>query len=280
MDLRQKIITYFCVITGAFHLYMAATGILETVLQRFIHLSLMMAVVFLVHPLAYERKKKNLLWLDDILVILSLVLIPYVFLNHERILTRAPWMDPVYIEDALLAIITVILVLETCRRVVGGTLSLITGCFLAYFFLGPYLPPFLAHSKTNFLEFIDTLFLTTEGIFGIPLGASATYIVIFIIFGAFLEATKIGNFIIDFALATVGKARGGPAKAAVVASGLFGTISGASVANVYGTGIFTIPLMKRVGYKPHFAGAVEAAASTGGQLMPPIMGFRSWRYSL
>lgn len=272
MNFRQKIITYFCVITGAFHLYMAATGILETVLQRFIHLSLMMAVVFLVHPLTDQGQIKRLGWLDDILVFLSLLLIPYVFLNHERILTRAPWMDPVYMGDAFLAIVTIILVLETCRRVVGGVLSLITGCFLAYFFLGPYLPAFLAHSKTNFLELIDTLFLTTEGIFGIPLGASATYIVIFIMFGAFLEATKIGNFIIDFALAMVGRARGGPAKAAVVASGLFGTISGASVANVYGTGTFTIPLMKRVGYKPHFAGAVEAAASTGGQLMPPIMG--------
>ncbi|MGC8810792.1 MAG: hypothetical protein ACP5Q3_11140, partial [bacterium] len=171
MDLRQKIITYFCVITAAFHLYMAATSILETVLQRFIHLSLMMAVVFWVHPLANQRNKKRLRWVDDVSVFLSLLLIPYVFLNHERILTRAPWMDPVYAGDAFLAIITVILVLETCRRVVGGVLSLITGCFLAYFFLGPYLPDFLAHSKTNFLEFIDTLFLTTEGIFGIPLGA-------------------------------------------------------------------------------------------------------------
>ncbi len=272
MEFRQKVITYFCVITAAFHLYMAATGILETVLQRFIHLSLMMAVVFWVHPLAHKSNKERLRWVDDILVFLSLLLIPYVFINHERILTRAPWMDPVYAEDAFLAIVTVILVLETCRRMVSGVLSLITGCFLAYFFLGPYLPAFLAHSKTNFLEFIDTLFLTTEGIFGIPLGASATYIVIFIVFGSFLEVTKIGNFIIDFALAMVGRARGGPAKAAVVASGLFGTISGASVANVYGTGTFTIPLMKRVGYKPHFAGAVEAAASTGGQLMPPVMG--------
>jgi TRAP transporter 4TM/12TM fusion protein len=272
MDIRQRIITAFAVATAGFHLYTAAFGTFETLLQRFVHLSSLMGLVFLVNPLAKATGGKVFRWFDDLLALLSLSLLPYIFLNHQRILIRAPWMDPVYPGDVFFAILTILLLLESCRRVVGGILSLITGCFLAYFFLGPYLPDFLAHSKTNFLEFVDTIFLTTEGIFGIPIGASATYIVIFILFGSFLEVTRVGHFMIDFAVALVGKARGGPAKAAVVSSALFGTISGTSVANVYGTGTFTIPLMKRIGYKPHFAGAVEAAASTGGQLMPPVMG--------
>lgn len=272
MDLRRIAITVYAVLVAGFHLYTAAFGSLETLLQRVVHLSSMMALVFLVHPPIKGGGGKGLRRLDDVLALLSLSVLPYVVLNHQRILTRAPWMDPVYPGDVFFALVTILLVLESCRRVVGGVLTLVTGCFLAYFFLGPYLPSFLAHNKSNFLEFIDTMFLTTEGLFGIPIGASATYIVIFILFGAFLEATGAGQAMIDLAVALVGKARGGPAKAAVFSSALFGTVSGASVANVYGTGTFTIPLMKRVGYQPHFAGAVEAAASTGGQLMPPVMG--------
>ncbi|MFA5026860.1 MAG: TRAP transporter permease [Candidatus Methylomirabilota bacterium] len=272
MNLRRSVITTFAVAVAGFHLYAAAFGALETLLQRVVHLSSLMALVFLVHPLTKEGWGKATRWLDDGLALLSLSILPYVVIHHERILTRAPWMDEVFPADVFFAIITMLLVLESCRRVVGGVLSLVTASFVAYFFLGPYLPDLLAHNKTHFLEFIDTMFLTTEGIFGIPIGASATYIVIFILFGAFLEATGAGQAMIDLAVAMVGKARGGPAKAAVISSAFFGTISGASVANVYGTGNFTIPLMKRVGYRPHFAGAVEAAASTGGQLMPPVMG--------
>ena len=272
MHIRRNVITAYAVLVAGFHLYTAAFGSLETLLQRVVHLSGMMALVFLVHPPLKNGGGSLLRRLDDLFALLSLSVLPYVVANHQRILTRAPWMDPVYPGDVFFALVTIVLVLESCRRVVGGVLALVTGCFLAYFFLGPYLPAFLAHNKSNFLEFIDTMFLTTEGLFGIPIGASATYIAIFILFGAFLQATGAGQAIIDLAIAVVGKARGGPAKAAVFSSTLFGTISGASVANVYGTGTFTIPLMKRVGYRPHFAGAVEAAASTGGQLMPPVMG--------
>ena len=144
--------------------------------------------------------------------------------------------------------------------------------FLAYAFLGPYMPGMLAHRGLTPEQLVSHLFFTTEGIFGIPLGVSSTFIFLFILFGAYLESTGLGKFFIDLANAVAGWASGGPAKVAVLSSGLMGTVSGSSVANVAGTGSFTIPMMKKLGYDKEFAGAVEAAASTGGQLMPPVMG--------
>ena len=151
-------------------------------------------------------------------------------------------------------------------------LPLMAVVFVLYALVGPYLPGPLAHRGIAPETLIDQMYLVTEGIFGIPLGVSATYIILFIIFGAFLERSGVGEFFIQLANAIAGGARGGPAKVAVVSSAMFGSISGSAVANVVTTGAFTIPLMKRVGYRPHFAGAVEAAASTGGQIMPPVMG--------
>jgi len=257
---------------SGFHLYTAAFGTLETLLQRVVHLASLLALTFLIKPLLPGRPGLLARLPDYALAGLSLAMGAYVFLDHGRLSTRAPWMDAVLPADIFFAVLTTLFLLEAARRIVGGVMTVVVAGFLAYVFLGPVLPGLLQHDRAGFLEFVDTLFLTTEGIFGIPVAASATYVFLFVLFGAFLEATKVGEFIIDFAVALVGRARGGPAKVAVVASACFGTVSGASVANVYGTGIFTIPLMKRIGYKPHFAGAVEAAASTGGQLMPPVMG--------
>ena len=145
-------------------------------------------------------------------------------------------------------------------------------CFMLYAFLGPYIPGIMAHRGVEVQEMFDHLYFTTEGIFGTPMGVSSTFIYLFILFGAYLEATGLGKFFIDLANAIAGWAAGGPAKVAVLSSGLMGTVSGSSVGNVAGTGAFTIPMMKKLGYRPAFAGAVEAAASTGGQLMPPVMG--------
>ena len=149
---------------------------------------------------------------------------------------------------------------------------IIASTFLLYSYFGPYFPGFLAHRGYSIQRIVSHMYFTTEGILGIPLGVSASFIFLFILFGAFLAASRTSDFFNDFSRALAGKYRGGPAKVAVVASALMGSISGSAQANVATTGAFTIPLMKRVGYLPHFAGAVEAAASTGGILMPPIMG--------
>ena len=161
---------------------------------------------------------------------------------------------------------------ETCRRVVGLPILIIATVFVLYAFFGRYLPGFLAHRGFNLTRVVSHLVFTTEGIMGTPLGASATFIFLFVLFGAFLETTHVGQFFIDLANAVAGHRRGGPAKVAVLASALEGTVAGSSVANTVGSGSFTIPMMKNLGYRPEFAGAVEAAASTGGQIMPPVMG--------
>src|SRR5512139_1563971 len=165
-----------------------------------------------------------------------------------------------------------LLTLEAARRIVGLPIVVIASTFLVYAYLGPYFPGFLTHRGYSVERIVSHMYFTTEGILGIPLGVSATFIFLFILFGAFLEKTGIGKLFIDIANAIAGWAAGGPAKVAVITSALEGTVSGSSVANTVGSGSFTIPMMKKLGYRPEFAGAVEASASTGGQIMPPVMG--------
>ena len=193
----------------------------------------------------------------------------YLVINYKELVTRAGMNTPT---DIVIGVIGVLLVFEATRRTVGWPMLTVALVFLAYAFLGPYMPGILAHRGVSFDELVSHLYFTTEGIFGVPMGVSSTFIFLFILFGAYLDATGLGKFFIDFANALAGWAVGGPAKVAVLSSGLMGTVSGSSVANVAGTGSFTIPMMKKLGYRPSFAGAVEAAASTGGQLMPPVMG--------
>jgi TRAP transporter 4TM/12TM fusion protein len=174
--------------------------------------------------------------------------------------------------DLTVGFIGILLLLEATRRVSNPILPGIAIFFLFYCYAGRYFPAMFAHRGFNVMRIINHMYMGTEGVFGIPLGVSATFVFMFILFGAFLEQTGMGRFIIDLSMALAGWSTGGPAKVAVVSSGLMGSISGSSVANVCTTGMFTIPLMKSVGYRPHFAGAVEAVASTGGQIMPPVMG--------
>jgi TRAP transporter 4TM/12TM fusion protein len=174
--------------------------------------------------------------------------------------------------DVLMGSLAILLVIEAGRRVLGWIMAVVPLIALVYASAGPLWPGMLAHRGFSPLQIIDYLYLGYDGIFGMPVGVSATYMVLFIIFGTFMEKSGTGQFIMDFAFLLTGRSRGGPAKAAVVASALFGSVSGAAVANVYTTGTFTIPMMKRTGYGPAFAGAVESVASTGGQLMPPVLG--------
>ncbi|HSR11543.1 MAG TPA: TRAP transporter permease, partial [Thermodesulfobacteriota bacterium] len=174
--------------------------------------------------------------------------------------------------DFFMGVLGILLTLEATRRIVGTPIVIIAACFLVYAYLGPYFPGFLAHRGYDLKRIVTHMWFTTEGIMGIPLGVSATFIFLFILFGSFLTSTGIMDFFMDIANAVAGWASGGPAKVAVMASALEGTVSGSSVANTVGSGSFTIPMMKRLGYRPEFAGAVEAASSTGGQIMPPVMG--------
>ncbi len=233
---------------------------------RLIHLSLGMAIAFLIYPVV-KNKKINII--DLLLAGLALSVGGYILIFMDEIIERFGMPSTA---DLVMGAIAIILVLEMTRRVIGLPMVVIAVAFLLYAYFGNYMPGALAHKGYSISRIIDHLYLHTEGIYGVPIGVSATFVILFIIFGAFLQATKTGDFFMGLANSVTGTARGGPAKIAVLASALFGTISGSAVANVVATGSYTIPLMKRTGYKPHFAGAVEATASSGGQIMPPIMG--------
>lgn len=255
-----------------FQLYTGGFGVVEAYLQRTIHLMVLMTLAFLVFPTNKNWTPKQNAIFDIPLALVAFAIGVYLFLNHGRIVGREWYYGPMTFWDMALGVTMVLLTLEAARRVTGPALPIIAVVFVIYALYGSHLPyPFKIKSP-SFKIFIDHMFMTPQGIFGVPIGVSATFVFLFILFGAFLEKTGGGQFIIDFSMALVGRATGGPAKVAVVASTLFGTVSGHSVANVYGTGTFTIPLMVKMGYRREFAGAVEAASSSGGQIMPPIMG--------
>lgn len=276
MDKMERIVTAvtsraFTIVAGAFclfHLYMAATGPLTAFEQRVIHLSIGMLMLFLVCPL---HSGAGGLWkiVDWVLGLGALAIGAYFYFNAEEIAFRLGIANR---WDLISGGTLIILLLEATRRILGWPLPIIAFTAILYGFFGNHLPGLLAHSGFDAERIISHLTLTTEGIFTIPLGVSATVVVIFIIFATFLNHTGVGEYFIDIVMSTFGRAKGGPAKAAVVGSAMMGTLTGSVVANVMGTGTFTIPLMKNAGYKPEVAGAVEACTSTGGQLMPPVMG--------
>ena len=233
---------------------------------RLIHLCLGMVIAFLTYPMI---KGKKIGVLDFLFAGLAIVVHAYVLIFMDDIIARFALPTTM---DLVMGAICIALVLEMTRRVIGLPMVIIAIVALLYAYFGDLIPGVLGHRGFSVSRIIDHLYLYIEGIFGVPIGVSATFVILFIIFGAFLQATKTGDFMMNIANSVAGGARGGPAKIAVVASGLFGSISGSAVANVAATGVYTIPLMKRTGYKSHIAGAIEAVASTGGQLMPPIMG--------
>lgn len=228
-----------------------------------------MALVFLLYPTCKSWSRHKLHPFDLLLAVLGAAAPAYIIYEYQNLVLRAGTVSDM---DLAVGIIGIILVIEAARRVVGIPMVCVVLVFIAYAFAGPYMPGVLAHRGLTPAQLVSHLYFTTEGIFGIPLGVSSTFIFLFILFGAYLESTGLGKFFIDIANAIAGWASGGPAKVAVLSSGLMGTVSGSSVANVVGTGSLTIPMMKKLGYHKDFAGAVEAAASTGGQLMPPVMG--------
>ncbi len=255
-----------------YQLYTAGVVALTALVQRSIHLGAILSLTFLLRP-AFPgiRKNRFSIWLvlDWILVALSVYCTFYICNNLSEIFDRqGDWL----FQDRVVSIMGVLLVLEACRRVIGIFMTGICAMSIVYAMYGPYMPDLIIHKGYSVERIATTLWLTTEGIFGLPIGVAATFVFVFVLFGAILETTGGGAFFIDMAYALTGRFSGGPAKASVVASGFMGSVSGSAVGNVAATGSFTIPMMKKVGYRPHMAGAIEAAASTGGQLMPPIMG--------
>lgn len=271
---HQRAAACVAVTLAIFQIYTALFGTFEALIQRGIHLGLGLVLVFLVHVLGAKNKGRvQPHWLDWCFIGLSISVIAYLFTHYEWVMVeRFRMITPMAWYEKFLGVAIIILVLDATRRVFSKGLFYVVIAFLVYPFVGPYLPGLLYTSVIKWTDIVDFNYLSMGGIFGIPLGVSATEIALFIIFGAILMRSG-GSFLFsNIAAALTGRMRGGPAKMAVVASSLMGTITGSGAANVATTGSVTIPMMKKAGYKPHFAGAVEAVASTGGQLMPPVMG--------
>ena len=267
--IMAKIVSAIAITFSVFQLYTATFGVLDAQLQRAVHLGFGLALVYLLYPSRKSWSRTRVHPLDVVLAILGAASPAYIVLEYKELVLRS---GTVTTPDLIIGLLGILLVVEATRRVVGIPMVTVVLCFIAYAFAGPYMPGVLAHRGLTLSQLVSHLYFTTEGIFGIPLGVSSTFIFLFILFGAYLESTGLGKFFIDLANSIAGWASGGPAKVAVLSSGLMGTVSGSSVANVVGTGSLTIPMMKKLGYHKNFAGAVEAAASTGGQLMPPVMG--------
>ena len=265
----EVFIRVVCIAFSGFHLFTAATGAYPPQIQRAVHLGFVLVLIYLLYPARATGSKHKLAWYDVLLAAAGAAVCGYIVWNYDVIVLDA---GPPTEMDFFFGCAAILLVLEATRRIVGLPITLVAICFLLYAKFGNLIPGMMGHPGFSLKRIVGHMYLTTEGLFGMPLGVSASFVFLFILFGAFLHSTGLGKFFIDLALAAAGRVVGGPAKVAVLASGFLGTIYGSSVANTVSTGTFTIPLMKSVGYRGAFAGAVEAASSTGGQIMPPIMG--------
>jgi TRAP transporter 4TM/12TM fusion protein len=260
--LLRLAITLISIAMVLYHMWAIALGSPEAVWYRGTHLMFALVLVFLMHRRSGAAEGVATP-LDYVWLIVGITPILYLFVNYDYIVNRIFYIDDLTWTDVVMGTIMTIVVLEGTRRVIGWALPITALVFLFYGL-------FIARLEPQ--RMLDQLYMTTEGIFGIPLSVSAAYVVIFVLFGSFMERTGTGQLFMDFAMSLTGGTAGGPGKVSCVSSALFGTISGSAVANVMVDGPITIPLMKRSGFPPHFAGGVEAVASTGGQLMPPIMG--------
>jgi TRAP transporter 4TM/12TM fusion protein len=243
--------------------------VLNATEMRSLHLALALLLAYLAYPFGKRSSREAIPYMDWALAAVGAFCAAYIFLFYRELSTRSGQPTDL---DIAVAVVGVLLLLEATRRVVGPPMAIIAGLMLVYAFAGPYMPDAIAHKGVSLSKAASHYWLTTEGVFGVALGVSASYIFLFVLFGALLEKAGAGGYFIKVAYALLGHLRGGPAKAAVVSSGLMGMISGSSVANVVTCGTFTIPLMKRVGYTPEKAGAIETAAGVDGQIMPPVMG--------
>ena len=256
--------------------YTIGYGVLEGSLLAAIFLSFALTMIFLLHPAVKPREGRRepafLLFVDLVLAACAIATSVYLYFNYEELQERMAYIDEVPAQAMALAYILVGLSLEATRRMTGLPLFTVAIAFFAYFLWGDHLPALIRHNGATLENIAENMYLTGEGVYGIPIMLACSTLFAFMMFGAFLEGSNMSSIFMDLAYRLTRKSQGGPAKVSIFASALFGTISGSSAGNVYTTGVFTIPLMKSCGYQPHFAGAVEAVASTGGQIMPPVMG--------
>ena len=264
-----KVLFIVALAFSAFQIYTAAFTPFSSLVIRAYHVGFLLFLTFAFFGAKAGAERHYVPWYDWILAVVAFALGAYQMAFEGELIQRAG--DPSTL-DLIVGSLNLLLIFEASRRIMGWGLPIFCLVFIAYAFLGQYLPSPLNHRGYGFEQVIDQLAMSTEGIYGIPTLVSATYIFLFVLFGAFLEKAGMISLFSDVALGTVGHTRGGPAKVAVIASGMMGTINGSGIANVVTTGQFTIPLMKRFGYRPAFAGAVEATAAMGGQIMPPVMG--------
>ena len=273
---RKRLAFLIGVSWSAFQLYTALFGFYPVMIQRPLHLCFAMSLTFLVFPLrnpaSSAPSSRPLNGLDYFCSLIPLAVGGYFWADYSRLTTRIQFVERVTFLDIVVGTLSLVLLLEACRRVVGWALPVLALCAVTYQFLGPWWPGPLRHSGISMVDFVDQQTLSVQGIYGVPTGVATDYIFYFMLFAAFLNASGGGQLFMDLASRLTRRARGGPAKASVVASSIMGSINGSAVANVAATGIFTIPLMKRAGLPTNLSGAVEAVASTGGQLMPPVMG--------
>jgi TRAP transporter 4TM/12TM fusion protein len=255
-------VTLIAVAMSLYHMYVAAFGPPEAVIFRGTHLLFAITLVYILYPL---RKSGPWAWrvADLVLLAAGWGFVLHIFLNYDYFVNRMIYIDDLTVADKVYAVLSVLVVLDATRRVIGWSLPLTAIAFLVYG---------VGFTQVKIPVMMEQLYLSTEGIFGSTLGVSASYVILFVLFGAFMERSGAGQLFMDFAMSITGHTAGGPGKVSIVSSSLFGTVSGSAVANVMVDGPITIPLMKRTGFRPPFAAAVEAVASTGGQIMPPVMG--------
>lgn len=264
--MKLRLISIIAIVTGLYHLYIAAFGTNSTMGLRVTHWIFISALCFLCFPLL--KRSKNWYW-DAFMVIAAVVPGVYFLLT---------WSDNVQsvglpsTMEIIMGVLLIITVLEAARRTVGFALTLISAAFLVYALYGHLIPGVMGHREYSISRLTSYLYQTSDGVYGVALGVSATFIVLFILFGAFLNVSGAGRLFMDIAIGLTGKKRGGPAKAAITSSAIMGMISGSPVGNVVTVGVYTIPLMKKSGYKDYEAGAIEAVSSTGGMIVPPVMG--------
>ncbi len=267
----RYLISCYAVFYSIFHLW-ATYNPMPELLYRATHVSVGLGLVFLIYPAYKSQRRDKVMWYDWILVLLSFASLFYLVNQYSAIATvRGGIANNM---DIAMSMLTIVLIIEATRRVMGMILPALALIFLVYPFISSYkfMPRILQTRPFDLNDIFGHLYITTEGLYSSAIGASVSFIFLFILFGAFLNKSGMGQLFNDLALALAGHKQGGPAKVAVVASGFMGSINGSAVGNVVGTGVFTIPMMKKVGYSKNFAGAVEASASVGGQILPPIMG--------
>lgn len=263
------LITAVATFLALYHMYTAYFGTPPTLIHRSIHVSAILFLIFLLYPPFRKAQGKTWHLIDAALAILSVIPTLYLTIDYEKLVLQAGRFSET---DILVATLLVVLVLEAARRVSGIALPILAILFILFGLFGREMPGILRHRGYDWDTLAYNFLATTEGIFGTAIGVSATYIILFILFGAFLAKSGMSALFNDLALAIAGQTRGGPAKVAAIASGFMGSINGSAIANVVSTGAFTIPMMKKVGYSRTFAGAVESTASVGGQILPPVMG--------